>query len=359
MKKSAITNVLIFDGETVTGPGSIVIHNGLISDDATGAEEIIDGTGCMIIPGLIDTHVHIASVAELHSCVRYGVTTVCDLGAYPKQLFNQLKMVKGATEYLSSGLAAFPPQSTHAQFYAGRDRDRDMSLRGEEDVTDWVSARVAEGVDFIKIIADEPGFSQACLDKLASESKAVGKVTVAHGTHHAAYERGLKAGFDILTHVPLDKTLDEEVINKMAAQGTVSSPTLAMMKLMVGSEDYTRPGADFDNCLNGVAAMHKAAVPVLAGTDSNPMDVPIHIGSSLHDEMALLVEAGLSPMDALKGATSLAARHFRLEDRGRIAVGLKADLVLLEGDPTRDISNSRKIRTVWKDGVKVKSQSHS
>ncbi|KAI4600353.1 hypothetical protein KJ359_000707 [Pestalotiopsis sp. 9143b] len=357
MKKSAITNVLIFDGEAVIGPGSIVVHNGLISDDATGAEEIIDGTGCMIIPGLIDTHVHVASEAELHSCVKHGVTTVCDLGAYPKQLFEELKTVKGATEYLSSGLAAFPPESTHAQFYAGRDRD--MSLRSEEDVTDWVSARVVEGVDFIKIIADEPGFSQACLDKLASESKAARKVTVAHGTHLAAYERGLKAGFDILTHVPLDKTLDEAVIEKMVVQGTVSSPTLAMMKLMVGNDDYTRPGADFANCLNGVAAMHKAGVPILAGTDSNPMDVPIHIGSSLHEEMALMVEAGFSPIIALKGATSLAARHFRLEDRGRIAVGLKADLVLLEGDPTKDISNSRKIRAVWKDGVKVKSQSHS
>lgn len=357
MKKTAITNVLIFNGEIVTGPGCIVIESGLISDDATGAEEIIDGTGCMIIPGLIDTHVHVASEAELHSCVKHGVTTVCDLGAYPKQLFEELKTVKGATEYLSSGLAAFPPESTHAQFYAGRDRD--MSLRSEEDVTDWVSARVVEGVDFIKIIADEPGFSQACLDKLASESKAARKVTVAHGTHHAAYERGLKAGFDILTHVALDKTLDEAVIDRMVAQGTVSSPTLAMMKLMVGSEDYTRPGADFDNCLNGVAAMHKAGVPILAGTDSNPMDVPIHIGSSLHEEMALLVEAGLSPIDALKGATSLAARHFRLEDRGSIAVGLKADLVLLEGDPTKDISNSRKIWAVWKDGVKVQSQFQS
>lgn len=357
MKKTAIINVLIFDGETVTGPGSIVIDNGLISDDATDAAEIIDGTGCMLIPGLIDTHVHIASAAELHSCVKYGVTTVCDLGAYPKQLFEQLKTVKGATEYLSSGLAAFPPESTHAQFYAGRDRD--MSLKAEEDVAEWVSSRVAEGVDFIKIIADEPGFSQACLNKLARESKAAGKVTIAHGTHYSAYERGLKAGFDILTHVPLDKSLDEAVINKMVAQGTVSSPTLAMMKLMVSNDDYTRPGADFDNCLNGVAAMHKAGVPILAGTDSNPMDVPIHIGASLHEEMALMMEAGLSPMDALKGATSLAARHFRLKDRGRIAVGVKADLVLLEGDPTKDIRNSRKIRTVWKDGVEVKSQSQS
>lgn len=349
MKKVGITNVLIFDGENVTGPGSVVIEDGLISDNTTGAE-IIDGTGCMIIPGLIDTHVHIANEPELRNCIKYGVTTVCDLGAYPKQLFEKMKRVKGTTEYLSSGLAAFPPESMHAHFHAKLDKD--MSLKREEDVADWVAARVAEGVDFIKIIADEPGFSQASLSKLASESRAAGKVTIAHGTHYTAYERGLKARFDILTHVPLEKALDEAIIDKMVAQHTVSSPTLAMMKLMVDSDHFTLPGADFGNCLKGVAAMHKACVPILVGTDSNLMEMPVHHGSGLHDEMALLVEAGLSPIDALKGATSLAAHHFRLKDRGRIAVGLKADLVLIEGDPTKNISDSRKIRAVWKDGVK-------
>ncbi|ETS79528.1 hypothetical protein PFICI_09381 [Pestalotiopsis fici W106-1] len=349
MKKTNITNVLIFDGEKVTGPGSVVIEGGLIGDDATGAETI-DGTGCMIMPGLIDTHVHIAKESELRNCTKFGVTTVCDLGAYPKQLFEEMKSVQGTTEYLSSGLAAFPPQSMHAHFHAKLDKD--MSLKGEEDAADWVSARVAEGVDFIKIIADEPGFSQACLDKLVAESKAAGKITIAHGTHYTAYERSLKAGFDILTHVPLEKPLDETIVGRMVAQRTVSSPTLAMMKLMVDNDHFTLPDADYENCLRGVAAMYEAGVPILVGTDSNLMDMPIHHGSGLHDEMALLVEAGLSPIDVLKGATSLAAHHFRLRDRGRIVVGLKADLVLVEGNPTKIISDSKRIRAVWKDGVK-------
>ncbi len=70
-------------------------------------------------------------------------------------------------------------------------------------------------------------------------------------------------------------------------------------------------------------------------------------------DLELLVQAGLEPIDALKGATSKAAAAFRLKDRGRIAKGLRADLVLVEGDPTADIKATRAIRRVWKGGVEI------
>jgi imidazolonepropionase-like amidohydrolase len=350
MGKFAINNVLVFNGETVSGPGTIIIDGGVIGSDPTGAE-VVDGKGCMILPGLIDSHVHIANEDELRNCVKYGVTTVCDLGAFPKQLFEKMKGIKGTTEYLSSGLAAFPPTSMHAHFYTTLDKD--MSLKSEGEVAHWVQSRVSEGVDFIKIIADEPGFNQATLNKIGSEARAMRKLTIAHGTHYGAYQRGLDAGYDILTHVPLEKVVDEPMIQQMVAQGTVSSPTLFMMKLMVESDHFTLPGAEFNKCLQGVGAMYRAGVPILAGTDSNLMEMPVHHGASIHDEMGLLVDAGLQPIDALRGATSLTAKHFGLEDRGRIAVGLKADLVLVEGEPTANISDSRNIMRVWKDGVEV------
>jgi hypothetical protein len=93
------------------------------------------------------------------------------------------------------------------------------------------------------------------------------------------------------------------------------------------------------------------AVPVLAGTDApNPGTT---YGASLHGELELLVEAGLSPLEALRAATSIPAEKFNLSDRGRIQSDLVADIVLVKGDPTKDIKATRNITAVWRNGVKV------
>jgi hypothetical protein len=94
----------------------------------------------------------------------------------------------------------------------------------------------------------------------------------------------------------------------MVTQRTASSPTLGM-KLIVKSNHFTTPGADFAKCLTyRVSEQCTKPVSILAAADSNELDMPIHHGASLHDEMAFLVEAGLSPTDALIRATSLTAK---------------------------------------------------
>jgi hypothetical protein len=105
---------------------------------------------------------------------------------------------------------------------------------------------------------------------------------------------------------------------------------------------------DFSLVLTSVARLRAAGVPVLAGTDA-PNPGTAH-GVSLHRELELLVRAGLSPVEALRAATSLPARAFRLLDRGRIAPGMRADLLLVGGDPTTDVLATRDIRAVWKLG---------
>ena len=97
--------------------------------------------------------------------------------------------------------------------------------------------------------------------------------------------------------------------------------------------------------------LHEKGVPILAGTDA-PNPGTAH-GASVHRELRLLVDAGLTPAAALAAATSAPARAFKLSDRGRIAPGLRADLVLVNGDPTRDIGATRDIVTIWKRGVRV------
>jgi hypothetical protein len=103
--------------------------------------------------------------------------------------------------------------------------------------------------------------------------------------------------------------------------------------------------------LAATRALHAAGVPILAGTDA-PNPGTAH-GVSLHGELALLVAAGLSPAEALAAATAVPARHFGLEDRGRIAPGRRADLLLVAGDPTTDVTATRAVAGVWKGGVAV------
>ncbi len=107
-----------------------------------------------------------------------------------------------------------------------------------------------------------------------------------------------------------------------------------------------------------VATFRRAGMTVLVGTDANddptaPFQPP-H-GQSLHEECERLVQSGMSPVEVLRGATSAAARTFGLHDRGSIAAGQRADLVLVAGDPTRNISDTRQVRGVWIAGEKVRA----
>jgi imidazolonepropionase-like amidohydrolase len=100
-----------------------------------------------------------------------------------------------------------------------------------------------------------------------------------------------------------------------------------------------------------VRALAASGVPILAGTDAgNPGTAH---GVSIHRELELLVEAGLTPVEALRAATSTPARVFGLRDRGRIASGLRGDLVMVDGDPNEDITATRAIVQIWRNGVLV------
>ena len=101
--------------------------------------------------------------------------------------------------------------------------------------------------------------------------------------------------------------------------------------------------------MGAIPPLSGAHIPILSGTDAgNPGTAP---GISLHGELEYLVKAGMTPEQALAAATSAVASTFHLADRGRIASGLRADLVLVNGDPTADITATRNIVQVWKAGI--------
>jgi imidazolonepropionase-like amidohydrolase len=203
---------------------------------------------------------------------------------------------------------------------------------------------------------------------LVGAAHDAGLTTVAHVVSADTMTTAVRAGADIVTHTALTSDLGPELKALLAERPVVIIPTLTMMQGVVraiGGKLAMRVLAPFvpavrlnyGHAVATVAAFGQAGAVILAGTDSNDdLTAPYQVahGESLHEELARLVAAGLSPAAALRGATSLAAATFGLTDRGVIAPGRRADLLLVDGDPTRDISATRKIRGVWIGGGRVK-----
>ena len=208
---------------------------------------------------------------------------------------------------------------------------------------------------------------------------ARGKLAVTHVSSRRGARAAVEAGADGFAHVFADEPLDEALSGDAAERGMFLIATLTTLQAgfegpsgaeLAGDErfvPYLHPSAlenltmaspmageelgSFENALGTVGRFHEAGVIVLAGTDV-PNPGTAH-GLSMHRELELLVRAGLTPTEALAAATSRPADQFGLDDRGRIAPGMRADLMLVRGDPTLDILATREIVAVIRGGVRI------
>ncbi len=346
-EKIALTNVRVFDGRALSAPRTVVIDHGLIGVSSIGAR-LVDGKGATLLPGLIDAHIHLENVATLEQLTSYGVTTGLDMACWPRSLVDSLRHRTGLTDIRSAGVPATAPGSLESQIPGF---PQSALVSKPEQAEAFVAARVAEGSDYIKLIIDIPGLDQATLNALTAVAHRYGKLVMAHAPASAAVDEALVAGVDMIHHVPLDAALTPAVAAQYASRRRVSVPTLTVMEGFAG---LGIPGTSYSAARDSVTALHRAGAQILAGTDSNhtpgiPVNPPF--GSSLHHELELLVGAGLSTVEALRSATVLPAQAFRLPDRGVIAPGYRADLVLIDGDPIADIRATRRIQRVWAGGI--------
>ncbi|MEA5367057.1 amidohydrolase family protein [Amycolatopsis sp., V23-08] len=349
MSRTAVTNVRVFDGSGLTEPRTVVIDGATIGDDPAGAREI-DGGGGVLLPGLIDAHIHLHGRDSLEQLARHGVTTGLDMATFSADLLASLRNQPGLTDIRSAGVPAIGPGGMHARI-PGMPAEAVVTDPGQ--AKDFVAARVAAGSDYLKIVLEVPGGGGPELPAARALTEAAheaGLLVVAHATSAGAYTMALDAGVDVLTHAPLGAPITADDV----ARAGIVAPTLIMMKGV--SATAGRPQL-YEGAKASVTALYRAGVPVLAGTDANnEPGVPAKVahGASLHDELELLVDAGLSTVDALRAATVLPAKHFGLGDRGAIQPGLRADLVLVDGDPLADIRATRAITRVWCAGTEVK-----
>ena len=350
------TGVRVFDGDRlldgvwdVETDGTVIRSVGRPGRAVAADATLVDGTGGTLLPGLIDAHVHVRGVEDLKALERWGVTTALDMGSWAS-ILDALRR-SGSSDVRGTGAAAMGPGNPLSH-QPGRPAD---SIVASADAgAAFVAARVAEGVDYIKVIVDPPGRGGLDADSVATIVRAAhgaGKLVVAHASNTHAVRLAQDAGVDVLTHAPLDADLDAGGVAEVLRAGRTVVPTLVMMEGVAANVPV--PGLDYGHARETVAALHAAGVPIVLGTDANqapgvPANVPY--GEGVHRELELLVEAGLTPTEALHAATGAAADRFGLPDRGRIAVGLRADLLLVDGDPTAVITASRAIRQVRLSG---------
>lgn len=381
----ALTNVRLFDG-TAVAPKSIVVVRGgkieaagpavAIPADATA----IDGAGGVLLPGLIDSHTH-AWGESLTRALVFGVTTELDMFTDPKFARTMREQqaapggAPGRADLRSAGILATAP--------GGHGTEYGMpipTLTKPEEAQAWVDARIAEGSDYIKIVDEDgsaygrkiPSLDKSIIAALVQAAHKRGKMAVVHISTADGARRAIEAGADGLVHLFIDKPPAADFVRLVVEHKAFVIPTLTVLESTTGvasgkslvddlrlkgfltAEETTNlqrsfPGhGDLKIAFDTVRQLRDAGVPILAGSDA-PNAGTAH-GASIHREMELLVKAGLTPAQAIAAATSVPAHVFHLEDRGRIAPGLRADLVLVGGDPLKDITDTRGIARVWKGG---------
>lgn len=387
----AIRNVRVFDGETAIDATTVVVREGRIAavtPDATLPEglPIIDGAGKTLLPGFIDAHVHAFGSAQ-RDMPRFGVTSGLDMHGAPERLA-ALRTQRTAFENTAqadlwaAGFAITTPGGHGTQYGFPV-----PTVEADTDIDAFIATRIGEGADFIKLIVEDlsaydathpmPTLNAEQVARVIAATHARQMLAVAHVSTLRDARHAIAAGADGLVHVFIDAIADEDFIATMRERDAFVVPTLVVIASMAGPDDM--PALDTDahlgpmltteqrstlqarfpssdpqrlaRAIESVRRLHATGVTVLAGTDA-PNPGTAH-GISLHAELELLTRAGLSPREALAAATAKPAQRFGLADRGRIAPGLRADLVLVEGDPTTDITTTRAIVSVWKNGHRI------
>ena len=396
MTGSAQTTLLfkgarVFDGEKVIESSDVLVERGLIARVGKGitapGAQIIDAKGKTLLPGLIDAHTHTFGSA-LEEAVVFGVTTTLDMftdPAFAKAMRAEQTagQANDRADLFSAGVLVTTP--------GGHGTEYGMpipTITSADSAQAFVDARIAEGSDHIKLVYDDGGLFQIKWTTLSEETmRAViaaahkrGKMAVVHVSTKAAAQTAIDAGADGLVHLFLDTIADAKLIDAIKRKGAFVIPTMVVLKSIAGvgggaalvddprlrpflnasaraalQQGFpNRPGSprkDFEFARASVRMLETAGITVLAGTDA-PNPGTAH-GAAMHAELEYLVSAGMTPAAALRAATAATARVFSLRDRGMIAAGRRADLLLVDGDPAQDIRATRAIVGVWKGGHAV------
>ena len=389
----AIVGVTVIDtsGGRATTNRTVTIRDGIIASVAAndvvppGARRV-DGRGRFLIPGLWDMHTHhqLTGEASLPIYVANGVTGTRDMGGDLETILPLRQRTQAGQLLGPRIIAAGPILDNRPPEWPLR-----LTVRTADDGRNAVRSLKSRGVDFIKVHDATP--VEAYL-AIAEEAKRQNLVLAGHLPRGITVEQAVSAGQRSIEHLaslrlvnqclggqPYSEERCRSLFDDLAKSGIWQTPTLVNWRKMFtldtpdGNPDqdhvaYLSPGfRDFlsinrqmsnltpqrvrdmigasETAAKATSGMQKAGVGILAGCDGM---VP---GFCLHDELALMVEGGMSAAAALQTATVNPAKYLGLEKTfGSVEVGKTADLVLLDGNPLEDIANIRRTRAVVLDG---------
>ena len=389
-----IRGAKLFDGHRFHAPGCLLVRQGRVAALAErlappAGVPILEARGGTVLPGLIDAHVHVFPGA-LQAALRAGVTTEVDMFAGPgliASLRQQASADSGAADLRSAGIGATAPGGHPTRLVERGLLLPFPTVAGPGEAESFVAARVAEGSQLLKVVLDDgttaghpcPTLTAETVQALVHAAHARGLLVVAHVLTQAHALVAIGAGVDGLAHLFVDEAPAPRFLDAVAHRDVFVIPTLTSLAARAGHSrgralaadphlgpaldprqravletDFpVAPGAraDLSHAMATVHRLHRAGQRILAGTDASSPGTA-H-GASLHDELQLLVEAGLTTAAALAAATSAPAAALGLPDRGALHPGMRADLVLLHGDPEPDITRTRDIAQVWRAGQRA------
>ena len=389
-----IKNVHIITGDkTEKFNQNVYVSKGIIekiSDEPMEIKgvQIIDGEGKTLMPGLIDSHIHIQGMnsrsdedsdrflAEkipeifFEGVFPYGVTTIKDMCA-PRHFAYKLRDMinKGkitGPELLIVGPNFTTPEGHPANTLGGENpwmrKEMAIEVSSKDDVTNGIAELKNAGIDFLKMTyqgGDYLYFGKNVplkkLDKefmrqIISEGKKNGLNTTAHVFYKEDVRELLEAGIYGIEHGILDEALsaDDDILKLWKKSGARFVPTVNAMT-------YENDPNRLPNSIHNLKLIYDAGIPIAMGTDTM---LEAGTEESVQHELEYYVEAGLTPMQAIELATKNGAEHLGIAHRkGLVKEGMEADLILLEKDPAKDISNIRFINKVFAKGKTVYSSS--
>ena len=367
----------LFDGESMLHDRVVVVEDGRIAavtgGDAASAPSAADLGDVTMLPGLIDCHVHLAFdasadpvaaleppglVDRMRDAARQhlaaGVTTVRDLGDRD-YLALELGLGREGPEILAAGPPITTPRG-HCWFLGGE-------AEGEQAVREAVRERARRGAHVVKMMVTggemTPGSHSHLVQYNPAELKAAADEAHAHGLPIAAHAHAaegiagaLNAGFDTIEHCSFftedSLEVDHDLIARLAASDVIVSITAGIVP--GGGPPPPRLLARLPKLLEVIGAMRAAGVTYVIGSDAGIGPPKPH--GLLPYAARALVDMGYPPLDVLRSITSVAARACRVADRkGRVAPGYDADLLVVAGDPARDISALGRPLAVYREGT--------
>lgn len=353
--KTTLFNVRIFDGYQFGNLATVVINGARIESVRPGSSisrgqevegHLVNGNGGYLLPGFIDAHTHPDTKEHIKSLVENGITTTLVQACFSKSKCASVQSYDGLTDVFYAAVPATGPDS---RIYNLPGFPKDEALIDASQAKEFVARQLLRGADHIKIIVGT--IDNSTVKEIIKFAHDACKRTVAHAVDIGSIQLALEARTDEIHHVASEGTVGQDIISGFLRGNVVIAPTLTKM-WQVHMGHNNRPHL-YEYAKQNVFILNQAKVPILAGSDAADLPnetSPIRFGTSFHDELYRLKQAGLSIVDVLRAATINPAHHYGLFDRGVIRAGKRGDLLLLRDDPTKDINATRSVQRVWVAG---------